>query len=85
MKQFMERPELFGQYIRGRKLSIICADDVYFNLEALRVIFRGMGLLDYCHFVATGRQLIDCCAKNLYELEEGEDAITIVIMDYEMP
>ena len=29
--------------------------------------------------------MVDCCKKNLSEVEEGEDALTIIIVDFEMP
>ncbi len=30
------------------KLNIICADDAYFNLEALRAVFKNLGMLPFC-------------------------------------
>ena len=50
----MAQPERFGALLNGRKLSIICADDVYYNIEALRIVFQKIGLIDYCHFVNNG-------------------------------
>ena len=47
------------------KLSIICADDAYYNLEALRLIFQKLGLLEVCHFFANGREVIDYCKQNV--------------------
>lgn len=61
----------FGAFLKGKQLSIVCADDVYYNLETLKIVFQRMGLSDYCNFVTTGQEVVDCCAKNLYELEEG--------------
>ena len=29
--------------------------------------------------------MVDCCKKNLYEVEEGEDRLTLIIVDFEMP
>ena len=39
LKTFLTQPERFGALLNGRKLSIICADDVYYNIEALRIVF----------------------------------------------
>ena len=44
----------FGALLQGKLLSIICADDVYYNLETLRIVFQRLRLIEYCHFVATG-------------------------------
>lgn len=71
--------------MHDKKLCIICADDVYYNLETLKIVFQGLGLFNYCHFVSNGQAVIDCCQKNLYEVEEGDDLVTIVVIDYEMP
>ena len=39
VKTFLSQPERFGALLNGKKLSIICADDVYYNIEALRIVF----------------------------------------------
>ena len=44
----------FGGLLKDCKLNIICADDVFYNLEALRIVLARMGLLDYCDFVDNG-------------------------------
>ena len=85
MKTFLAAPETFGASTENLNLSIICADDIYYNLEALRLVFKNLGLLDYCHFVNDGKQVVDCCIKNVEESEEGAETVTIVIVDYEMP
>ena len=54
LRTFLAQPERFGALLNGRKLSIICADDVYYNIEALRIVFQKIGLIDYCHFVNNG-------------------------------
>ena len=43
----------------AKKIKIVCADDVYYSSEALRVVFTNMGLIKYCTFVNNGRQLVD--------------------------
>ena len=51
----MNKPVALGTMAQGRrKLSIICADDVYYNLEALKIVFTQLGLADFCHFVNNG-------------------------------
>lgn len=51
----MSQPVSFGSFLsKGKKLSIICADDVYYNLEALKIIFAQLGLDEFCHFVNNG-------------------------------
>ena len=54
-------------------------------MEALRLLLDRLGYTDFCSFVPDGQQLIDCCAKNLYEKDDREDVVTIVIVEYEMP
>lgn len=39
MQGFLQSPEAFGALAGNKKLSIIVADDIYYNLEALRLIF----------------------------------------------
>ena len=53
-KKFLKQNERLGPLLEGKLLSIICADDVYYNLETLRIVFQRIGLLEYCHFVSTG-------------------------------
>ena len=66
-------------------LRIICADDMYLNLEALRVVFSRLGLLQYCDFVSNGQQVIESCIRHYNSKEPGQETVTIVIVDYEMP
>ena len=47
--------EKVKQILGNKKLNIICADDTYFNLEALRIVFQNIGLIEYCHFVSNGK------------------------------
>ena len=55
-KKLLVNPESFGfgAAFSNFKLNIICADDVFYNLEALRIIFARFGLLDNCNFVSNG-------------------------------
>jgi hypothetical protein len=39
MKTFLAQNERFGALLNTKKLSIICVDDVYYNIEALRIVF----------------------------------------------
>jgi CheY-like chemotaxis protein len=50
----VNKPITFGTLAQGKKLSIICADDVYYNLEALKIVFHQLGLTDFCQFVNNG-------------------------------
>ena len=64
------------------KLNIICADDAYFNLEALRVVFKNLGMLPFCQFVADGKQVVDLCIKNYNEMPPNLQVVNIVIIDF---
>ena len=77
--------EQLRELIGDKNLNIICADDVYFNLEALRIIFNKIGLLKNCHFVSNGQLLVDTC-KNIVSFSDFEtDDITVIVTDFEMP
>lgn len=69
LKNLLDAPENSAdqQSAKTKPLSIICADDYYYNLEALRLVFSNLGLLDYCQFVSEGRQAINSCVSNLNE------------------
>ena len=69
----------------AKKIRIVCADDVYYSLEALRVIFTNMGLIEFCTFVNNGRQLVDYFTEQIDFAGAPRDEINIVIADYEMP
>lgn len=79
------QPSKFGALKDGQKLSILVADDVYYNLEALKIVFKNLGLISYCKFMTDGRQLIKSCITNVEENCQATDLVTIVIADYEMP
>ena len=57
----MDQSIKFGTLASGKKLSIICADDVYYNLEALRIVFTQLKLVQYCNFVNNGQAVVDLC------------------------
>ena len=63
----------------------MCADDVYYSLEALRVVFTNMGLIKYCTFVNNGRQLVDYFTEQMDFAGAPRDEINIVIADFDMP
>jgi hypothetical protein len=50
---------------KAKKIRIVCAVDIYYSLEALRVVFTNMGLIEYCTFVSNGRQLVDYFTKQM--------------------
>jgi CheY-like chemotaxis protein len=70
---------------KNKKIKIVCADDIYYSLEALRVVFTNMGLIEYCTFVNNGRQLVDYFTEQMDFVGAPRDEINIVIADYEMP
>jgi DNA topoisomerase VI subunit B len=43
------------------KFRIICADDMFLNLEALRIAFVNMGLVEHCQFVRNGQEVVEAC------------------------
>jgi len=55
LKSFLAIHKQFTQLKENKHLRIICADDSYLNLEALRVVFQRLGLIDYCVFVSNGQ------------------------------
>ena len=67
------------------KLRIIVADDCYFSLEAMRIIFRKLGLSKQCKFVANGQQVTECYQTILSESNYNTKDITIILIDFEMP
>ena len=69
----------------ANKIRIVCADDVFYSLEALRVVFTNMGLIEYCTFVNNGRQLVDYFTEQMEFSGAPRDEINIVVADYEMP
>ena len=54
-------------------------------MEALRVVFTNMGLIEFCTFVNNGRQLVDYFTEQMEFAGAPRDEINIVIADYEMP
>lgn len=47
------------------QISIICADDYYQNIEALRLVFQNLRLQQVCHFFNNGLDVISHCKKNV--------------------
>ena len=77
-----------SDFSSGKKqLKIICADDMYYNLETLKLVFQNLGLLSSCEFVNDGRQALDRCIKCVEDsdFEKKHELVIIVILDYEMP
>ena len=67
------------------KLRIICADDIFLNLEALRIAFVNIGLEEYCKFVRNGQEVVEACQAEVGSLKHNEGLTQIVITDYQMP
>lgn len=40
---------------------------MYYNLEALRLVFINIGLINYCTFVSDGRKAVERCISNVEE------------------
>lgn len=83
--RFNSDKTIFSGHPGPIRLHIICADDSYLNLEALRIIFSRLGLLMFCEFVLNGQQVVESCIRNYNSTEAGKDSVTIVIVDYAMP
>ena len=68
-------------------MKIICADDMYYNLETLKIVFQNLGLLSSCEFVNDGRQALERCIKCVEDSDFGQkyETLIIVILDFEMP
>jgi CheY-like chemotaxis protein len=71
--------------VRPIELNIICADDKFFNLEDMRIIFSKLDLVDRCLFVNNGKEAVDAyfhvLEKNTFDKAEQ----TILFLDYDMP
>jgi hypothetical protein len=85
LKALLSEPEQFGAFCGDKKLCIICADDIYYNLEALRLVFSNLGLEEHCSFLNDGRQVVRSCIKNVEDSTDPQNMVTIVIVDFEMP
>ena len=60
MKTFLMQTDPFATLLgRQLNLQILCADDNYYNLEVLGLVFESLKLLDYIKLFNDGRQLID--------------------------
>lgn len=72
-KTALKMKSLLDQFEEGSRvnphkksnLQIICADDWYYNLEALRVVFQNIGLVEHCTFVNNGQEAIDSVVKSI--------------------
>lgn len=85
MQTILKKPLCFGTMVKSKKLKIICADDMYYNLEALKLIFSNLGLIDYCKFVGDGRQAVNACIRNAEESDCNNELVQILVLDYDMP
>lgn len=86
MKSYLDQSqEQANAFSSKKKLSIICADDCYLNLEALRVVLQNLGVLECCTFVTDGRQAVDAAISAIKESHGNYDLTQVIIVDYEMP
>ena len=71
---------------KNLKLSIVCADDEYYNNEALRLVFQSLGLLEFCQFKSNGKEVVDLCKEIIFNGFNGpQKQVLIVMVDFEMP
>lgn len=91
MAALLERnPNLRCLVGNNYKFDIVCADDIYYNIEALRLVFQDLGVLQHCHFFKNGQEVIEYCKDNVngtvkpYSKRLQKD-LPIVIVDFEMP
>ena len=90
MKAVLEHKPNFKK-ITGNdlELRIVCADDYYYNIEALRLVFSRLGLVKFCHFCNAGKDLVEYLSNRTTEYcqqaEPSVREIPIVIVDFEMP
>lgn len=65
----------------------MCADDTFYNLETLRLVFDKLGLIDHCVFVNDGEEAKDAVIKAVTDsdFERKYELVLIVIVDYTMP
>lgn len=68
-------------------LKVVCADDTFYNLETLRVVFENLGMGTNCTFVNDGKQAVQAAIKNVKDsdYERKYELVQIVIVDFEMP
>jgi CheY-like chemotaxis protein len=51
----------------------------------MRIIFRKLGLLKQCKFVANGQQVTECYSTMISESNYNTKDIIIILIDFEMP
>jgi len=56
--QLVEQPTSAFETPKQTELNIICADDKYFNLEDLRLVFQKLDLVKKCTFVSNGADAV---------------------------
>lgn len=86
VKAKAEAPPLFmGEFSAGKTLQIICVDDFYLNLEALKIVFESLGLIKHCEFYTDGERAVERATRSAVESIGRTDLFQIVITDYAMP
>jgi len=65
MRNLLQTPEDLGGLQGSKKLTIICADDSYLNLEALSLVFRKFGLKTNCKFFSDGMSVVNHFIEHL--------------------
>lgn len=61
---FLAEPNPFKKLLGDQlDLKIFCADDEYYNQEALQLIFNKLKLMNFVTMVSDGNQLIQRCVQ----------------------
>lgn len=88
IKTLLEKPRTFSELGGGnRRLHIVCADDTFYNLETLRLVFDKLGVIRNCEFVCDGLEAKNAEIKAVTDsdFERKYELVLIVIVDYSMP
>ena len=57
---------------------------MFYNQESLKTMFEEFDILEHVSFFHNGRQVVDEVNQHL-ELNEGQDPIGLIILDFNMP
>lgn len=74
------------ELLKNVGFAILCADDNYFNIETLRLVFAKLELQDYCSYVHDGKEVVEWCQRNFQRAKETcESQIFVLLTDLELP
>jgi CheY-like chemotaxis protein len=83
--QLIEHSPVVVKTGKSSEVNIICADDKYFNLEDLRLVFQKLDLVQRCTFVSNGNDAVTACIKIMEKQTFDQVEHTILFLDYDMP